>query len=319
MGGKRTWVSLTGGLGNQLFQYAAANSINSDHITLVSRFGMPRTTDGKPDLLFYKMPEHVMYEDKSNDPIFFRKVVGYILRVGIKSKKFERIKAVKDLINLSARLLISMRLGAWLTINVGRDVGFSQIDTKSRKILLIGYFQTFQFMEIPNVARALQELELRAKPAILLEHEILAREEIPLVVHVRLGDYRLEQNFGMLSENYYKNVEELWALGKFKKIWLFSDEPEVALSRIPNNLRNQVRIIRDEKETSATTLELMRLGAGYLIANSSLSWWGAMLSRNDNPVVVAPTPWFRSMAEPKQLVPEQWIRRDGFDSSNEGL
>lgn len=316
---EQTWVSLTGGLGNQLFQYAAANSINSDQIILVSRFGMPRTTDGKPDLLSYKLPSNVKYEDKSNDPIFFRKVAGYILRVGIKSKKFERFKVIKDLINFSARLLISLRLGVWLTLNVGQDVGFSEINPKSRKILLVGYFQTFQFMEIPNVARALQELELRSKPAILLEHEILAREEIPLVVHVRLGDYRLEQNFGMLSENYYKNVEELWALGKFKKIWLFSDEPDVALSRIPNNLRNRVRIIRDENETAATTLELMRLGAGYLIANSSLSWWGAMLSRNDNPVIVAPTPWFRNMAEPKQLVPEQWIRRDGFDSSDEGL
>ena len=319
MGGKQTWVSLTGGLGNQLFQYAAANSTNSDHITLVSRFGMPRTTDGKADLVYYKMPPNVKHEEKSNDPIFFRKVVGYILRAGINPKRFEQIKVIKNVINLSARLLISLRLGTWLALSVGRDVGFSEITPKSRKIMLIGYFQTFKFMEFPNVARALQELELRVKPTILLEHEILAREEVPLVVHVRLGDYRLEQKFGMLSENYYKNVEELWALGKFKKIWLFSDEPEVAFSRIPNNLSNQVRIIRDENETSATTLELMRLGAGYLIANSSLSWWGAMLSRNDNPVVVAPTPWFRSMAEPKQLVPEQWIRRDGFDSSDEGL
>lgn len=319
MGGKRTWLSLTGGLGNQLFQFAAANSLESDRITLVSRFGMPRTTDGKPDILFYKMPANVKYEEKPNDPIFFRKVVGYILRAGIRSKRFERLKVIKKVIELTARALISFRLGTWLKLSVGTDVGFSEIDSNSQKVLLVGYFQTFKFMEIPSVAHTLRDLELRVKPAILEEHELLAREEIPLVVHVRLGDYRLEQNFGLLSDKYYENVEDLWALNTFKKIWLFSDEPEVALSRIPKNLHNQTRIIRDEKETPATTLELMRLGAGYLIANSSLSWWGAMLSRNNNPVTIAPTPWFRSMAEPNQLVPENWLRREGFNPNNKGL
>lgn len=319
MGGKRTWVSLTGGLGNQLFQFAAANSIDSDQITLISRFGMPRTTGGKPDLLFYKMPQNVSYEEKSKDPIFFRKVVGYILRAGIMPKGFEQIKMIWNFIHLSASLLISARLGTLLTFCVGRDVGFSEINPKSKKIMLIGYFQTYQFMKFPKVARVLRELELEVKPTILLEHEIFAQEEIPLVVHVRLGDYRLEKNFGLLSENYYKNVEELWALGKYKQIWLFSDEPEVALSLIPKNLHNQTRIIRDENENPATTLELMRLGSGYLIANSSLSWWGAMLSRNDSPVVVAPIPWFRSMPEPIYLVPEQWSRQDGFNFSDKGL
>jgi hypothetical protein len=309
---KESWVSLTGGLGNQLFQFAAANWIESERIRLLSRFGMPRITDGIPDLLYYKMPPKVTYEMDSSEPIFYRKVVGYILRSGIFPRRYEKFKVVRNIMNLSGRILISVRLRKWITFCIGQDVGFSIIIPKSKRVMLIGYFQTYKFMDAPNVKRAMFELELKVKPPILLEHEILALEEFPLVVHVRLGDYRLEDNFGILSENYYKNIDELWSSGKHRKIWLFSDEPDAAISCIPKKLQSKIRIIRDENETPATTLELMRLGAGYVIANSSLSWWGAMLCRNENPVIIAPNPWFRSMPEPKELIPENWSRRDGF-------
>lgn len=309
---KESWVSLTGGLGNQLFQFAAANSIDSERIRLLSRFGMPRMTDGIPDLLYYKMPPKVIYKVEPNDPIFFRKVVGYILRSGIFPRGYEKFVVTRNIVNLSGRILISLRLKKWVTFCLGQDVGFSEIKPKSKRVMLIGYFQTYKFMNSPIVTRAMMELELRVKPSILLEHEIFALAESPLVVHVRLGDYRLEENFGILTENYYRNIDVLWDSRKYKKIWLFSDEPDVAISYIPKKLQSQTRIIRDESETPATTLELMRLGAGYVIANSSLSWWGAMLCRNENPEIVAPSPWFRSMPEPKQLIPENWSRRDGF-------
>lgn len=309
---EESWVSLTGGLGNQLFQFAAANSIASERIRLMSRFGMPRMTDGIPDLLYYKMPPKVTYKAESNELIFFRKVVGYILRSGIFPKRYERFVIIRNIVNISGRILISVRLRKWFTFCVGQDVGFSEIIPKSKRVMLIGYFQTYKFMNAPSVKSTMLGLELRVKPTILLEHEILAHEESPLVVHVRLGDYRLEDNFGILTENYYKNIEEMWSSDKYRKIWLFSDEPDVAISYIPKELLSQTRVIRDENETPATTLELMRLGAGYVIANSSLSWWGAMLCRNEDPAIVAPNPWFQSMPEPKLLIPENWIRRDGF-------
>ena len=309
---KESWVSLTGGLGNQLFQFAAANWIESEHIRLLSRFGMPRMTDGIPDLLYYKMPPKVTYEQDSIEPIFFRKVVGYILRSGIIPRRYEKFKFIRNIVNVSGRILISVRLRKWITFCVGQDVGFSLIVPKSKRVMLIGYFQTYKFMDAPNVKRTMFELELKVKPPILLDHEILALEEFPLVVHVRLGDYRLEDNFGILSESYYKNIDDIWSSGKYRKIWLFSDEPDAAISCIPKKLQSKIRVIRDENESPATTLELMRLGTGYVIANSSLSWWGAMLCRNVNPVIVAPNPWFQSMPEPNQLIPENWNRRDGF-------
>ena len=50
----------------------------------------------------------------------------------------------------------------------------------------------------------------------------------------------------------------------------------------------------------------MRYGHGYIIANSSLSWWAASLSHAKNPLVVAPSPWFKQIGTPNKLIPDNW-------------
>jgi hypothetical protein len=53
----------------------------------------------------------------------------------------------------------------------------------------------------------------------------------------------------------------------------------------------------------------MRLGHGFVIANSSFSFWGAMLAnRSEDIDVVAPEPWFSGMPEPRDLIPPNWLR-----------
>ena len=55
---------------------------------------------------------------------------------------------------------------------------------------------------------------------------------------------------------------------------------------------------------------LMSLCGGGIIANSSLSWWGAWLQNNTGKVV-APDPWYGSAnahLDTKDLIPERWIK-----------
>ena len=308
----RVWISLTGGLGNQLFQLAAAYSLDSDEIFLESRFGMPRKTKNIPDILYFELPEKIKLGKVDPEPLFFRKVVGYLLRMGIKPKKFERNRLVKSLIVLTSKVLISFRVGRCVDIVTANDVGYSPIQTRSRNTFLIGYFQTWRFTELPYVRNFLNSLTLKEKSPLLIEHERFALEELPLVVHVRLGDYRQENDFGLLSPQYYESINEMWSSGAYKKLWLFSDEPTEALGLIPANLMKHTRVIDDKSEAPCVTLELMRLGYGYVIANSSLGWWGAMLSRTENPRITAPQPWFKSTDEPKDLIPVNWQRKFGF-------
>ena len=55
---------------------------------------------------------------------------------------------------------------------------------------------------------------------------------------------------------------------------------------------------------------LMSLCGGAIIANSSLSWWGAWL-QNDTGKVIAPEPWFGSAnahLDTKDMIPDRWIK-----------
>jgi len=55
---------------------------------------------------------------------------------------------------------------------------------------------------------------------------------------------------------------------------------------------------------------LMSLCSGAIIANSSLSWWGAWL-QNDRGKVVAPDPWFGpayAHYNMKDMIPERWLK-----------
>ena len=55
---------------------------------------------------------------------------------------------------------------------------------------------------------------------------------------------------------------------------------------------------------------MMTLCNGAIIANSSLSWWGAWLQKNRTKPVIAQDPWFGerlSFNNLKDLIPEDWI------------
>jgi hypothetical protein len=94
----------------------------------------------------------------------------------------------------------------------------------------------------------------------------------------------------------------------YKKIWIFSDDIEGAKELIPQQFHSDIRWIYEIDGSVASTLEVMRLGFGYVIGNSTFSWWAAVLSHNSNGMVIAPTPWFTGIDEPHALVPKSWIR-----------
>ena len=93
---KNNLVSLTGGLGNQLFQLAAAltHFQNSD-VGLISTYGAPRTSsNGKPEIFNFKLPDRVSMVSKNNSKFIFRKCIGYNLRMGVSPRRYEKISPI---------------------------------------------------------------------------------------------------------------------------------------------------------------------------------------------------------------------------------
>jgi hypothetical protein len=309
MKSKSLKVFLTGGLGNQLFQLGAViHYANSRRIELDVVTASPRKhKDGDAEILTLNIPQdiEVLKEDQG---AFVRKVFGFNLRSGYLPKNYERSGSFRILRAFSSSLALGMKFKKFYRVNVSNDLGNDiQFNFTDRDEVIIGYFQTYQ------VAVEIQKRKIQLFSQICedeyLKYKSLADREKPLLVHVRLGDYKSEDSFGILSSDYYKDaIEHAWRSESFKKIWLFSDEPEQAIQRIPHEFRSQTRIMESQQLGSAETLRIMSVCRGYVIANSSFSWWAAYLSECENAIVVAPSPWFTGLPEPTDLIPSNWVR-----------
>lgn len=172
---------------------------------------------------------------------------------------------------------------------------------------LVGYFQSSVW---PKQVRAeLLNLELKSKGSELMHLEGLAGKKHPIIIHVRRGDYKAESSFGLLGSDYYKkSLEFLDKTLSNHPIWVFSDEEEEARRILDWIPEGRIKYISDVDNSAAASLMAMRLGCAYVIANSTFSWWGAFLSRSNNPLVVAPDPWFTGQDDPPVLIPSEWIR-----------
>jgi hypothetical protein len=271
--------------------------------------GTPRGNySGVPDSYQFDLSTFSFSHLDSGFPRLIKRAIGYCLRSKIQPARFETVLQLPKFAQLITSVLITLSLKELVWVKVCRGVGFDDKIRESRaNTFFIGYFQSYKWLEM---AKNMSDLDFKlANPSELVKtFSALALIEKPLVVHVRLGDYLVEGGFGTLDQSYYfAAVSKALELGDFGKIWVFSDEPLEAMKRLPNLPGVEVRLMPAFEESPATALEVMRMGKGYVIANSTFSWWGASLSYQPNPVVIYPYPWFKSMDSPLDLVPPNWL------------
>lgn len=306
--------ALTGGLGNQIFQYVAARSITKgDHLYFDSSIGGVRNNrSGEPEIFSFELPNEVTLFSNRKFARAVAKSNGYVLRMGIKPKQIERIYLVKFCIELLAKIVTSLYFLKWTDVIYSKGLGFSEITVNQKNSLVIGYFQSYRWFKLPQNENAIRSLRIKEPGPELIALVERAKEIRPLIVHIRLGDYKSEKTFGILGKNYYQyGIDRLMKLYSFKEIWAFSDETDLALEFIPTEYLPITTWIREVDGSASSTLELMRHGSGYVIGNSTFSYWAALLSYSNNPHVIAPRPWFFHEHEPLQLIPENWERFDG--------
>ena len=155
--------------------------------------------------------------------------------------------------------------------------------------------------------------------------EVMNEYEDPIFIHVRRGDYvNQPENHPALPVSYYKN-----ALKKYFKddtpVFVFSDDLDWCRENfkedrflIPteNQLYEQTADTNDGRVKSFVPyydLCMMSLCIGGIIANSSMSWWGAWLIENPTAPIVAPVPWFGnnySHYNMDDLIPVGWFKEN---------
>lgn len=304
-----TIISLTGGLGNQLFQLSAGLHIaQSDKLLLEWTVGKPRLDrDLLPAIATFKLPRNVSLMEKHKNNWLVGKTIGFMLRLGFEPKSFEKVAGYFSVCRWLATLVISLYFKSFYKICPGRDLGHHVLFKESKGNFIVGYFQSYKWAEQPEVLSKLKSLEITQSDPELLGLKALSIIENPLVVHIRLGDYKKESSIGILPKEYYeRSIERMWNTGKYKSIWAFSDEPILAKEIFSGIKDKNIRWISEIDGSASKTLEAMRLGYGYVIGNSTFSWWGAFLSHTPAAKVIAPSPWFKNIPTPKDLIPPHW-------------
>lgn len=131
-----------------------------------------------------------------------------------------------------------------------------------------------------------------------------------VAVHVRRGDY-LDPKHGGIYEGICTREYYEEAMGRIRERWpdarffLFSNDPDWTR----RNLGGEGRILVEggSEETGYLDLYLMSQCRHAVIANSSFSWWGAWLIENPQKMVIAPSRWMNGR-DCRDIYTEDMIR-----------
>jgi hypothetical protein len=299
-------VSLIGGLGNQMFQYAAGKALAERHgVGLALDLSGFRNYALRSFLLDHLcVPEADL---ASVHPASAEKPANYFVR-SLWKRRIDRVLGRAGLPKLAASTK------HYREPHFHYDPAFEGLGPQTS---LFGYFQSERYFI--SIAETLRDWLLPCEPFGAAAAEVLGRIEasrLPVSVHVRRGDYLnpgTAEFHGIMGERYYRRAIDriAAALGEGMDFFVFSDDA-VAAEQVLNFVPTSRLIhVRGDPERPWEDMALMARCRHHVIANSSFSWWGAWLNRSLDKVVVAPRDWF-APSEPKKqntadLYPPGWI------------
>lgn len=286
---------LIGGLGNQMFQYAAGRStaltLGVDlrlHVADYAGYGLHQGFElGR----IFNSSFMLISNDELHAALGWRS--GLYCRRMLRYRYFAAFRG--------RRFVVEPFLQFWPEIRDVQDNSY-----------LVGYWQSEKyFSNIQSVIRSdfVFKEELSAKNAAIAT-KIQQCNAISL--HVRRGDYvsdaKTNAMLGLCSLKYYSNaVRYIAERVESPEFFVFSDD----IAWVKENLDIGHPCEYVDHNTgleSYNDMRLMSMCTHHIIANSSFSWWGAWLNPNTEKIVVAPEKWFASGSLNEDLLPESWVR-----------
>ena len=181
-----------------------------------------------------------------------------------------------------------------------------------RDLFLFGYWQAFPYIE---TIRPILQSEFKTKKSIA-EHYQPYLEQIrsseAVMLHIRRGDYvnspSAAKFHGVLPLSYYQQAIEALLLNQPNAhFFIFSDDLPWAKEALPKDLKITFVENSSQADAAAQELQLMYECQHHIIANSSLSWWGAWLKKDCSGLVFAPNRWISdSSLNLSNLLPANW-------------
>jgi hypothetical protein len=296
-------VVLTGGLGNQLFQLAAGLYVSSpDQLVIEGQLGRPRLNSLKrPDLDSFEFPFNLHYAFSPRASRLSKFSTSILFKISSKSFDSNIIQRFWLFLKSCAQ-----RAGVFISNGVGFD---SRLVANAEVKWIFGPFHCFRYLDSPEVSKIIRPMRPRIYPMWLRDLKEVSKTEKPIVLHLRLSDYKDIPELGILTKSYYKTSLTV-AMKDFpsSRIWLFTDEEHLALQLLKDLDCKDMRIINYDSADSAANLEAMRFGECFILSNSTFSWWGATLAYSPNAKIICPENWFKTKENPKDLIPQNWTK-----------
>ncbi len=288
---------LKGGLGNQLFQYAAGKCLSIFH-----------KTNHALDISMYCA--HIsLNQVPRNLDIFDLKIsaeiAGDIDLKRLRPSNFYLLNLIRSFKNKYIyRYYLDWR---------------PEIFSAGNDLYLDGYFQSEKYFLacIDDLSKEFSLQQKYIEPILSIRNKINT-STTPVSIHIRRGDYvknpRMRNIYDVCSVNYYSlaisNILNKYPGATF---FIFTDDVDWVKSSkfiFPNSiLVSEMKTIAGDPLRPSQELFLMSQCQHNIIANSSFSWWGAYLNKNLNKIVIAPNIWNKSFSlRQSDIVPENWLR-----------
>ena len=273
---KEIVVYVSGGLGNQLFQYGYAKFLqekypNSKIIINTSYYNKNRIR--KYELCHYVLQKDVEVIDKEDACItlliYFNKV----------------IQKVKKRIYFFRWPNILIKKGFFFG---GRIFECESIQLKTSKIFLSGYFQEERCMHCMK-RDAIYELQMKnafSQYVDMFKTKIMETKN-SIGVSIRVGEDYKKFGWPICSKEFYlAGINYIIEKKGMSEIFVFADDIELIMQEQWFQQYSNVTYIKNCN--AVESLELLKECKNFVISNSTFAWWGAYLSKAIDNIVVAP-------------------------------
>jgi hypothetical protein len=292
MSGKKLILNLRGGLGNQLFGMYAAIALEDD-------FGI--------DCEIHTHGIDLSHGSGKSDATAFQ--YGRNLNLIDRRKLSERVLSKMQIRKLDSISSLKQVFQNQYFEKNNREktlVELSELLAKSKTVILDGYFQDFSYFG--KVTESLPVFTLDQTSSWLESQKELAISLKPIMIHIRLGDYR-QNGLQILTKKYFNDtLLEMSRIVNTNDVWVFSDSPDEAKAFLDKPASKQVTFFNNDQK-STETLMLMREGGGLICSNSTFSYWAGRTGSQTRPVIYPKR--FSQIPEIQiRSIPKQWISYD---------
>lgn len=277
-------AKLMGGMGNQMFQYAAG-------LALARRTGAKLELD--LSFLLDRTP-----------------------RENFTFREFDL-----DLFNLPADCAIERKSGSAASrgLSIFKEKHFhfdARFDALDANTLIEGHWQSPRYFEA--VADEVRATFSSFRIPLNAEHAALAAEirgRASVCLNVRRADFvanpQANAFHGVCAEEYFRQaVRVVRRRVSGAHFYIFSDDVEWCRAANLSEGAPCTVVSHDfAGERFSSYLQLMMACRHFIIPNSSFAWWAAFLGRTAESIVVAPAPWFSDLSvETADLLPAEWMQ-----------